>query len=333
MGDPAGIGPEVILKTLCDPEIVRRAGICVVGHEETFFEYSKLLGISPIFKEREPPGTWSWRKVPFMVSCVEDDFPVVPPGRATAEGGRLSFAAVSKALDLVRQGHLDAFVTAPISKRSWSLAGIAEPGHTDFLARETGCEAVMMMVGGRLRVTFVTMHVPLAQALKTLESSAIARSIDVTDRSLRGLFGFPRPRIGVAGVNPHAGETGLFGDEEEKIIAPAVEAAREKGVQVEGPVPPDAVFRLGAQGRYDAVVAMYHDQGLIPLKIVAFDEAVNITLGIPVVRTSPGHGTAFDIAGKGLARHEGLAAAIRQAASLVRRRADAKADTATQEEP
>jgi len=319
MGDPAGIGPEVILKTLCDPEIVRRADICVIGHEETFFENSKQFGISPIFKEKAPPPDWSWRKVPFLVSVSEEEGPVVAPGAPSKAGGQLSFQALMQACRLVEDGFLDAFVTAPISKTSWSLAGLEFKGHTDYLATTMKKDAVMMMVGGRLRVTLVTVHVPLRDAVASLSAEKILRTIQVTHDSLRDLFGFATPRIGVAGLNPHSGESGILGSEEEEVIAPAVEKAREAGVRVEGPLPPDVAFRLGAGGKFDAVVAMYHDQGLIPVKILAFDEAVNITLGIPVVRTSPAHGTAFDIAGKGMARSEGIAAAIRQAAAISRR--------------
>ncbi|MHC5037599.1 MAG: 4-hydroxythreonine-4-phosphate dehydrogenase PdxA [Planctomycetota bacterium] len=319
MGDPGGIGPEVILKSLCDAEIVRRADLCVIGHEETFFENSKRFGICPIFKEKAAPEAWSWRKVPFLALVGEEGQSVIPPGAATAEGGRLSFQAVEKALELVQGGFLDGFVTAPISKASWNLAGLDFTGHTDYLAQMTGKDAVMMMVGGRLRVALVTVHLPLKQALEALTPDLIWNTIRVTQESLIHNFGFTSPRIGLAGVNPHSGEGGLMGSEEEEIIGPAVERALQEGVQVEGPFPPDVVFRLGAAGKYDAVIAMYHDQGLIPIKILTFDEAVNITLGIPVVRTSPAHGTAFDIAGKGVARPEGLGAAIRQAAAISRR--------------
>ncbi len=318
MGDPAGVGPEVILKTLCDPLIIRRADVCVIGHEETFFEYSKRLGISPIFKEKGSPEEWSWRKVPFLVSCVEGDAPVVVPGEASKEGGRLSFEAVKRAFDLVTSGTLDAFVTAPISKTSWNLAGVGHTGHTDFLSAVTGREAVMMMVGGRLRVTLVTVHIPLREVLDTLRPESILETLVVTHGALKDLFGIAVPRIGVAGINPHSGEGGLLGREESEIIEPALQKARGRDIQAVGPLPPDVAFRQGVGGKFDAVVAMFHDQGLIPVKLLAFEKAVNITLGVPVVRTSPAHGTAFDIAGKGLARPEGLSAAIRQAAALCR---------------
>ena len=319
MGDPAGIGPEIILKTLCDPEIVRRADLCVIGHEDTFFEYSKRLGISPIFMERRPPSEWTWRKVPFLVSLGEGGPRTFKPGEATAEGGKISFECVVRAAELARAGHLDAIVTGPINKTSWKLAGLEFIGHTDFLSRLTGKKATMMMVGGRLRVSLVTVHVPLREAIDALTVPAIEETVAATNEALIRLFGIERPRIAVAGVNPHSGEDGLFGLEEERIIEPAVRAAAARGICVEGPIVPDVVFRLGAAGRYDAVVAMYHDQGLIPVKVIAFEEAVNITAGIPIVRTSPAHGTAFDIAGKGMARPEGFASAIRMAASIAHR--------------
>jgi 4-hydroxythreonine-4-phosphate dehydrogenase len=319
MGDPGGIGPEVILKALCDPEIVRRADICVIGHEETFFENSRRFGISPIFKEKYTPQEWSWRKVPFLVSGGDEDEKVVSPGSATEEGGRLSFQAFERAYRLVTDGHLDAFVTAPISKTSWSLAGLEFRGHTDYLASITGREAVMMMVGGRLRVALTTVHVPLREAAASLSVEKILRTIEITNEALTDLFGFPAPRIGVAGLNPHSGEGGLLGSEEEEIIEPAVVEAKSKGIVVEGPLPADVAFRLGASGKFEAVVALYHDQGLIPVKLLAFDEAVNITVGLPLIRTSPAHGTAFDIAGRDLARADGIGAAIRQAATICRR--------------
>jgi 4-hydroxythreonine-4-phosphate dehydrogenase len=324
MGDPAGIGPEIILKTLCDPEIVRRADLCVIGHEETFFEYSKRLGISPIFKERRPPAEWSWRKVPFLLSLAEGEFPALKPGAATADGGRVSFDSFARAVQLAKEGLLDAIVTAPINKTSWKLAGLEFAGHTDYLSRATGKKALMMMVGGRLRVTLVSVHLPLRQAIESLTSEGILETVETTNEALVRLFGIERPRIAVAGLNPHSGEEGLFGREEEEIIAPAVRAAVAQGIHAEGPMVPDVVFRLGSAGRYDAVVAMYHDQGLIPVKVIAFEEAVNITVGIPIVRTSPGHGTAFDIAGKGLARPEGLAAAVRMAAAIAYRPPEAE---------
>ncbi|MHC4777603.1 MAG: 4-hydroxythreonine-4-phosphate dehydrogenase PdxA [Planctomycetota bacterium] len=319
MGDPGGIGPEVILKALCDPEIVRRADICVIGHEETFFENSRRFGISPIFKDKCEPCDWSWRKVPFLVSGGDEDEKVVSPGSATAEGGRLSFQAFEQAYRYVKDGHLDAFVTAPISKTSWNLAGLEYKGHTDFLSSITGRDAVMMMVGGRLRVSLTTVHVPLQDAINDLTTKKVLKTIEITHNAVVDLFGFPSPRIGVAGLNPHSGEGGLLGKEEAEIIEPAVKQAKEKGINVEGPLPADVAFRLGAGGEFEAVVAMYHDQGLIPVKLLGFDDAVNITVGIPVVRTSPAHGTAFDIAGRDLARPDGIGAAIRQAAAICRR--------------
>ncbi|MCU0723073.1 MAG: 4-hydroxythreonine-4-phosphate dehydrogenase PdxA [Planctomycetes bacterium] len=315
MGDPAGIGPEVVLKALCDPETVRRADLCVIGHEGTFFEYSKRLGISPIFREHRPPSEWTWRKVPFLVSVGEEEVPL-KPGEASAVGGRLSFEAFAKACELAKSGVLDAVVTAPINKTSWKLAGVEYVGHTDYLSRAAGRKALMMMVGGRLRVTLVTVHVPLREAIESLTKERIVETVEATNSALIGMFGIDRPRIAVAGLNPHSGEEGLLGREEEAIIAPAVREAVARGIHAEGPMVPDVVFRLGSAGRYDAVVAMYHDQGLIPVKIIAFEEVVNITAGIPIVRTSPGHGTAFDIAGKGLAKPDGFAAAIRMAAAI-----------------
>jgi 4-hydroxythreonine-4-phosphate dehydrogenase len=217
----------------------------------------------------------------------------------------------------VQDGLADAVVTAPIAKESWHLAGRAWPGHTEYLAHLTKAKQhAMMFAGGELKVALATTHVPLSGLWGTLNIGAIFRPIELLDAAMRDWFGVVKPRIAVCGLNPHAGENGLFGDEEDRLIKPALRMAREQGIDATGPHPGDTVFLAHRAGKYDAVVAMYHDQGLIPVKLLGFHEAVNLTLGLPIVRTSPDHGTAFDIAGKNRADSGSMRAALRMAIDL-----------------
>ncbi len=227
---------------------------------------------------------------------------------------------IEQAVQAVRKGEIDAVVTAPISKEHLQLAGYRYPGHTEFLAALSQVREVrMMMAGPKLRVVLATIHEPLNKVSSLLTIGLILKTIEMTDRSLRQWFGIRRPRITVAALNPHAGESGIFGNEERKIILPAVFRARKKGIDVSGPYAADTVFYRALRGEFDAVVAMYHDQGLIPLKLLYFEEAVNITLGLPFIRTSVDHGTAFDIAGKGIADPSNMIAAIKMAVQLVKK--------------
>jgi 4-hydroxythreonine-4-phosphate dehydrogenase len=220
-------------------------------------------------------------------------------------------------VQLIRRGVIDGMTTCPISKASLQAAGYVYPGHTEMLAELTGTEHyAMMLAGPRLRVTLVTIHCPLSQVAARLTEEAIIDLIRITYRALRTDFALSRPKIAVAGLNPHAGENGLFGDEETNLIQPAINQALKEGITVEGPFPPDTVFFKAATGLYDAVVCMYHDQGLIPFKLLHFSDGVNVTLGLPLVRTSVDHGTAYDIAGKGLADANSLTAAVNLAATI-----------------
>jgi 4-hydroxythreonine-4-phosphate dehydrogenase len=251
----------------------------------------------------------------------------VVPGVSTDATGRAQVAYLEAAVADALAGRLDALVTAPIHKASCLAAGFGFPGHTEFLQARFGADAVTMMFAGpRLRVSLATIHHALADVPRVLSAEAIAVAIVHTAEALARDFGVDRPRIAVAGLNPHAGEAGHFGDDETRVIAPAIEVARARlaaaGLAAElfGPRVPDAVFRDHLEGRFDAVVAMYHDQGLIPVKVVDFEEAVNVTLGLPIVRTSPDHGVAYDIAGKKRARPTSFAAALRLARELTARR-------------
>jgi 4-hydroxythreonine-4-phosphate dehydrogenase len=226
---------------------------------------------------------------------------------------------ILRAVEAAEAGTVDAVVTAPINKRAMAMAGVDFPGHTELIAQRTGTPRVGMMLAGKtLRVVLVTIHVPIYKVPSLLTPRRIYDTILLTDRSLKERFGIPRPKLAVAALNPHAGEEGMFGDEEGQIITPALEMAGEYGIQVSGPHPPDTVFYQAAHGRFDAVICMYHDQGLIPFKLLHFEDGVNTTLGLPIIRTSVDHGTAYDIAGTGQADPGSLKAAIFMAAEQAR---------------
>lgn len=242
---------------------------------------------------------------------------VVTPGVLSADSGRAAYETIVRAVEDVRSGRADALATAPINKEAFRLAGLPWHGHTDLLAHLTGARDVaMMFYSETLRVVLATIHIPLAEVPRALTRESLESTILLSAMELPR-FGFAAPRLAVAGLNPHAGEHGLFGCEEEDVIEPAVAACRRRGVDVTGPLPADTLFVRAHRGEFDAVIACYHDQGLIPVKLVAFGHAVNVTLGLPIIRTSVDHGTAFDIAGKGVADSESLVAAVLLAARLV----------------
>ena len=310
LGDPAGIGPELVVRAL-HARPVADAPLRVFGDRRALELAARAIGL-PL------PSDFTLVEVTQLGQLV--------PGQPTEATGRAQVAYLEAAVKEARTGTLKALCTAPIHKGSCRAAGFAFPGHTEFLAERLGAGRVTMMLAGpRLRVALVTTHVSLAEVSSRLSVEAVTQTILHAAEALGRDFGIAWPRIAVAGLNPHAGEGGHFGDEEARIITPAIAAAREQlgdEVEVAGPLVPDAVFRQAARGigpdgaRYDAVVAMYHDQGLIPLKLIDFDEAVNVTLGLPVVRTSPDHGVAYDLAGRGLARTTSFYAALRLAHHL-----------------
>jgi 4-hydroxythreonine-4-phosphate dehydrogenase len=241
------------------------------------------------------------------------------PGVLSAEAGRAAYDTIVEAVEAATTGRVDAIATAPVNKEAFRLAGLPWSGHTDLLAHLTGTPHVaMMFYSDALRVVLATVHIPLADVPRALTAASLEKTIALTARELPR-FGIERPRIAVAGLNPHAGEHGLFGDEESRAIAPAIAACRARGADVSGPFPGDTIFVRARRGEFDVVVACYHDQGLIPVKLVAFGQAVNVTLGLPIIRTSVDHGTAFDIAGKGLADPESMVAAVLLAARLAAR--------------
>ena len=294
MGDPLGIGPEIILKAL--PKYRAQIDFRVFGD-------SRLLAGLP------PEELIEITQLPSQ------------PAPSAREAGAAAVAYLEAAMEAHARGEIQGLVTAPISKAHVQLAGFPFPGHTEYLAAKTGTEKfAMMMAGDKLRVTLVTIHRPLVEIPSSITLTNILKTIEITYQSLKNLFGIAKPRVAVCALNPHAGEGGLLGTEEKKVIAPAIAAAREKGYACEGPRVPDAVFYEAYRGQWDAVVCMYHDQGLIPFKMIHFQDGVNVTLGLPLVRTSPDHGTAFDIAGKGLAESTSMESAIELAIDLVKRK-------------
>jgi 4-hydroxythreonine-4-phosphate dehydrogenase len=325
LGDPAGIGPEVALKALADERVRDLADFAVFGCPAA--AWAELAGAAaPFITAASPLGRWDGRVE--GVTLVEVPCPApggFPRARPSEAGGEASIAFVLAAIDAVKRARIDAIVTGPISKEAVRLAGYPWPGHTELLAEQFAAARVaMMFAGGPLRVVLVTVHLALAEAIRAISAERIVEVMHLADAALKERFGVEVPRLGVCGLNPHAGEAGQFGFEEREIIAPAIERAKAEGVCAFGPLAPDTAFHQALRGRFDLVVAMYHDQGLIALKTVAFEDSVNITLGLPVVRTSVDHGTAYDIAGRGEADPRSMKAAIRMAAAMVARQQGAE---------
>jgi 4-hydroxythreonine-4-phosphate dehydrogenase len=295
MGDPAGVGPEVVVKALADPGIATLARWIIVGDRGALAAAAALTGLKLPEAQIVEPG------------------PPLPDGRGSV--GRIEVACIREAVRLCLAGEAAAMVTAPVSKEAITLSGEPFSGHTEFIAGLCGgADPRMMLVSDRLRVVHVTTHIPLREACE-LDAARILRTIELGHQALLRL-GFPEPRIAVCGLNPHAGEHGLFGDDEGRFIAPAIAQAESRGIPCAGPLPPDTVFLKALRGAYDLVVALYHDQGHIPMKLVDFEHAVNVTLGLPIIRTSVDHGTAFDIAGKGVADPGSMKAALLLAARM-----------------
>lgn len=316
MGDPGGIGPEVLVKALADRPRRSAARFIIQGSANAMQDAASRAGVSPF-----------WWQIPLgsTISASEShDVVVIDHGghdfahKPTKASGALSHAYVTEAVKLCLDGRADALVTAPISKESWKLAGkTRHPGHTELLGELFRAKRVgMFFESNRLRVILATVHIPLLDIRNALTIGKVFDAIDLGHDACRQM-GIAEPRIAVCGLNPHAGENGLLGDEESRLIEPAIEHAKRNGIDARGPFPADTIFNQAIAGKYDLVVAMYHDQGLIPIKLLAWDSAVNVTCGLPIWRTSPDHGTAFDIAGTNRADAGSMAAAIDLATRLV----------------
>ncbi len=303
-GDPAGIGPEIVRALLADyPALRARMRIVAIGPSS---ERPDGLG------DFDPRADVSWR-------TTGDAAVDWTPGVASAAGGRAALAALREGATLASSGQVDALVTAPVSKEALHAAGERCEGQTELLGRWAGAPVEMLAIAGELRVLLLTRHMPLRAALDAIREDAIVAHLGLLDRGLREL-GFDRPRLALAGLNPHAGEGGILGTEELDILRPALDAARKSGLDVTGPEPPDTVFLRASQGAFDAVLALYHDQAFIPVKLAAPMAGLTVLLGLPYLRVSPAHGTAFDIVGRGVADPSNLRLALEQAAEWARAR-------------
>ncbi|HET9863221.1 MAG TPA: 4-hydroxythreonine-4-phosphate dehydrogenase PdxA [Steroidobacteraceae bacterium] len=320
MGDPAGIGPEIVMKALAAPPVRATCRPLVIGDAGRLRIAGEIVGSRLRVRSLHTPAEAAFD--PGDVECI--DLRLVPAdlpfGAVSAVAGEAAYRCIERAVRIVEAGEAQAICTAPLSKEALHAAGHRYPGHTELLAALTGTpEVSMMLVAPKLRVIHVTTHMGLLDAIERIDAPLVDRVIERAHLTL-ARAGIARPRIGVCGINPHAGENGLFGRGEEAAkIEPAVHNVRARGRDVRGPLPADTLFFLAARGDYDIVVAMYHDQGHGPIKVLGLEAGVNITVGLPVVRTSVDHGTAFDIAGRGIADERSLVEALRQAADLAPR--------------
>ena len=317
LGDPSGIGPEIIVKLAADPARPD-VDLLVVGDAGVLRRTAGRLGaaLSISLADRASEAIGRARSVLTVLQPGADLPQDLPVGAVDARSGAAAYAYVRMAIDLALAGEARAIVTAPLNKEAMNLAGIGYPGHTEILADRCGvADFAMMLANDELRVLLVSIHLSLTDAIAAVTPESESRAIRLAHEAGRA-FGLARPRVAVAGLNPHAGENGLFGREDVDIIAPAVARARNDGIDVSGPWPGDTVFMRARRGEFDVVVAQYHDQGLIPVKYLGVDHGVNITVGLPFVRTSVDHGTAFDIAGLGVADPASLARALRQAIAM-----------------
>lgn len=349
MGDAAGIGPEVIVKSLSDARVMASCRCLIYGDREVLLSVIRNLksSLTPDFVESPDEARRSQSPVTFLHcsrfpmsrvpygemrracplqrdNALNQPVPLPPdvaqPSQAARETAANAVAYIDEAAADALSSETDAMVTAPINKAALRRAGLPLEGHTDYLAEKAGVtDYAMMFVGGGLKVVLMTVHIRLTAVAERITQPAVLGKIRLTNRHLKTWFGIEKPRIAVCGLNPHAGEEGMFGDEESQRIAPAIWSGQDEGIAVSGPYPADTVFNRCKAGESDAVIAMYHDQGLLPVKLLAFDEGVNITIGLPFVRTSPDHGTAYDIAGKGIAHPGSMTAAILLAAEIAAR--------------
>jgi 4-hydroxythreonine-4-phosphate dehydrogenase len=317
MGDPAGIGPEVVLKAVAESEIRRVCVPVIIGDAQLLAHTARTLDLQSGYDIVR-----TGEKLPADISDpiifhLDNIGGFVEPGIESGAAGKAAAGYIEAAVELCAAGSIDAIATAPINKRALFLGGYSFPGHTEFLAHLTGAEEyAMAFVAANLRIVLLSTHVPLSEAIRLVEKDRIIKIVNLAHRELQR-WGIERPRLAMAALNPHGAEGGLFGVEEASEIVPAIESCRGVDeIDVQGPYSADTVFLRASRGEFDAVIACYHDQAMIPVKCLSFGEAVNVTLGLPFIRTSVDHGTAFDIAGKGLAEHSSMVAAIKLAAEL-----------------
>ncbi len=324
LGDLCGIGPEVIVKALSDDTLYAVCRPFVVGHAgwmdqaaARFAPSLSLRAITSLSEARFGAGMLEVLSSPHPIDLTGLEY-----GRPDLRAAAVAFSALTRAADMALSGEIDGITTAPIHKAQMKQVGFPAPGHTEFLADRSGTKSFgMMMVGGGLKITLATIHLALREAVQ-IRMASVLSAIRLTHQSMRVDFGMNQAKIAVAALNPHGGEEGLFGDEEQREVVPAVQAAQAEGIDASGPYPADTLFYHLKRGRFDAAVALYHDQALIPIKLLAFGDAVNVTLGLPFVRTSVDHGTAYDIAGRGIADAGSLKAALLLAAQMAKNRKD-----------
>jgi 4-hydroxythreonine-4-phosphate dehydrogenase len=318
MGDLNGVGPEVIIKALSDSRIAAMATPVIYGSSRVISFYKKLLNIEEFnYTQVKTKGQFAFKSIN-VVNCWEDNIDIIP-GKASKEAGRASFLALRQACEEIKEGMLDAIVTAPIDKNSIFHDEFQFKGHTGYLTQFFGAtDSLMFMVSDTLKVGLVTEHVAIKDVAGSITREKVESKLKIMEQSLRKDFGINKPRIAVLGLNPHAGDNGLMGTEDEQILKPLIQEQRNKGKLVFGPFPADGFFGAALHLKYDGVLAMYHDQGLIPFKSLAFENGVNYTAGLPVIRTSPDHGTGYSIAGKNQANESSLREAIYKACDILK---------------
>ncbi len=321
LGDYNGVGPEVVLKALSDNRILNFVTPVIYGSSRVISYYKKLFNIDELnYTQVRNKGQYAQKGINVINTSSEDTFEI-SPGRASTESGKAAFIALKQASSELKEGHIDALVTAPIDKHTIHSDEFPFKGHTEFLTQFfEASDSLMFMISDKLRVGLVTEHIPVKDIAASLTKEKIESKLKVMDHSLRKDFGIVKPKIAVLGLNPHAGDNGLLGEEENLIIRPVIADQKNKGRLVYGPFPADGFFAAGTYSKYDGVLAMYHDQGLVPFKSIAFGDGVNFTAGLPVIRTSPDHGTGYGIAGKNQANDGSLREAIYQAAEIFRQR-------------
>lgn len=320
MGDPAGSGPEITLKALRNESVSQKARYILVGDLKVFRKASEIIGAKELnfAKISSPSEAFDTPQTINVIDLDDVDMTKLVYGKASSLGGKAAYDSIAQAVRFALSNDVHAIVTAPISKESLNSAGYNYPGHTELLADLTGAKDVkMMLVAGSFKVVHVTTHVSMREALDLIKKDRVLKTLELTQQSLVELFGTPQAKIAVAGLNPHAGEHGLFGDEEINEISPAIKEAAAKGINVTGPYPPDTIFyRAYCVKQFDVVIAMYHDQGHIAMKMVGFMEGINLSLGLPIIRTSPDHGTVWGKAGKGTGNESATLEAIKLAVEL-----------------
>jgi len=319
MGDAAGIGPEITLKALQKKSITSRCYPFIIGdahHLNLLLKKFSLSGEIHLISKIE-----DYHSSPNLINVLAlNNLPKgkIKFGVGQPSYGKAAFAHIKKGVELALSKKIDALVTAPINKQVLHQAGIHFPGHTEILAQLSRTKRfAMMLVGGNLRVVLVTRHIPFKKVPEEINKEQLATVIDLTQQAGK-YFALPHPQVGVCALNPHAGEGGVMGEEESKIISPVIKQAQKKGIKISGPYPSDTLFYEAIKGKFDFIIAMYHDQGLIPLKTLFFEEGVNVTLGLPFIRTSPDHGTAYDIAGKGVANSKSIEEALKLALRMTK---------------